>query len=76
MESVTQEYIGTVSNGVVVLPSDNQLQEGTAVRVVPVNGLDAQKAALKPRQPGSAIGKLIIHADDDEHLKDFQEYMP
>ncbi|MGH9838666.1 MAG: type II toxin-antitoxin system Phd/YefM family antitoxin [Blastocatellia bacterium] len=29
----------------------------------------------QPRKPGSAIGKLIIHADDDEHLKDFQEYM-
>ncbi len=29
----------------------------------------------QPRKPGSAIGKLIIHADDDEHLKDFQEYL-
>lgn len=29
-----------------------------------------------PRQPGSARGKLIIHADDDEHLADFAEYMP
>jgi hypothetical protein len=28
------------------------------------------------RQKGSAKGKLIIHAEDDEHLKDFQEYMP
>lgn len=28
-----------------------------------------------PRRPGSAKGKLIIHADDDEHLKDFQEYL-
>jgi antitoxin (DNA-binding transcriptional repressor) of toxin-antitoxin stability system len=30
----------------------------------------------KPRQPGSAIGKLVILADDDEHLKDFEDYMP
>jgi len=29
-----------------------------------------------PRQKGSAKGKLIIHTEDDEHLKDFQEYMP
>ena len=29
----------------------------------------------KPRQPGSAKGKLIILKDDDEHLKDFEEYM-
>ena len=30
---------------------------------------------LKPRVPGSAKGQLIIHAKDDEHLKDFAEYM-
>jgi hypothetical protein len=28
------------------------------------------------RQKGSAKGKLIIHHEDDEHLTDFQEYMP
>jgi len=31
--------------------------------------------ARRPRQPGSAKGKLIIHSEDDEHLKDFGEYM-
>jgi hypothetical protein len=25
---------------------------------------------------GRGKGKLIIHADDDEHLQDFAEYMP
>ncbi len=30
----------------------------------------------KPRQPGSAVGQLVILQEDDEHLKDFQEYMP
>jgi antitoxin (DNA-binding transcriptional repressor) of toxin-antitoxin stability system len=30
----------------------------------------------QPRQPGSAQGKLVILADDDEHLNDFREYMP
>lgn len=30
---------------------------------------------LKPRVPGSAIGQLVIHEEDDEHLKDFAEYM-
>jgi prevent-host-death family protein len=34
-----------------------------------------QHAVRKPRQPGSAKGKLIIHSDDDEHLEDFKEYM-
>jgi len=31
--------------------------------------------ARKPRRPGSARGKLIILEEDDEHLKDFEEYM-
>ena len=31
--------------------------------------------ALQPRQPGRAKGKLIILADDEEHLEDFKEYM-
>jgi antitoxin (DNA-binding transcriptional repressor) of toxin-antitoxin stability system len=30
----------------------------------------------KPRVPGSAVGRLTILADDDEHLKDFEDYMP
>lgn len=42
----------------------------------PVAKLVAERPASRnPRQRGSAKGKLIIHADDDEHLKDFQEYM-
>lgn len=28
------------------------------------------------RQPGSAVGKLTILADDDDHLRDFTPYMP
>ena len=31
--------------------------------------------ARKPRRPGSAKGKLVILQEDDEHLKDFEEYM-
>jgi prevent-host-death family protein len=30
----------------------------------------------KPRQPGNCKGMLTIVSDDDEHLKDFAEYMP
>jgi antitoxin (DNA-binding transcriptional repressor) of toxin-antitoxin stability system len=29
----------------------------------------------KPRRSGSAKGKLVILKEDDEHLKDFEEYM-
>ena len=28
----------------------------------------------KPRQPGSAVGRPVILSDDDEHLKDFEDY--
>lgn len=28
------------------------------------------------RVPGSARGKLVIHAEDDEHLDGFKDYMP
>jgi antitoxin (DNA-binding transcriptional repressor) of toxin-antitoxin stability system len=31
--------------------------------------------ACVPRQPGSAVGNLTIVADDDEHLRDFANYM-
>ena len=30
----------------------------------------------KERIPGSAIGELQVLADDDEHLRDFGEYLP
>lgn len=32
-------------------------------------------AERKPRHPGSAKGVLVILQEDDEHLKDFAEYM-
>ena len=35
-----------------------------------------QRPMRKPRQPGSAKGKLVILAEDDAHLEDFKEYMP
>jgi prevent-host-death family protein len=44
----------------------------------PVARLIADKPTTprrKPRVPGSAKGQLTIHQEDDEHLKDFAEYM-
>jgi antitoxin (DNA-binding transcriptional repressor) of toxin-antitoxin stability system len=34
------------------------------------------KSQRQPRQPGSAIGTLIVLADDNDHLQDFAAYMP
>lgn len=43
----------------------------------PVAKLVGQEPAVRqPRKPGSAAGRLIIHAEDEEHLADFEEYMP
>jgi antitoxin (DNA-binding transcriptional repressor) of toxin-antitoxin stability system len=43
----------------------------------PVARLVAEPAPpRKARQPGSAIGTLRIVEEDDEHLKDFTEYVP
>jgi antitoxin (DNA-binding transcriptional repressor) of toxin-antitoxin stability system len=49
----------------IVLTRDNQ----------PVARLIGEK---KPARPGPGLGKdmITIVADDDEHLKDFAEYMP
>jgi antitoxin (DNA-binding transcriptional repressor) of toxin-antitoxin stability system len=52
-------------------------EEVTIIRdAVPVGKL-VKAPAERPRPvPGGGQGKLIILADDDEHLKDFAEYMP
>ena len=36
---------------------------------------NANRARLRP-EPGLCKGWITIVADDDEHLKDFAEYMP
>jgi prevent-host-death family protein len=59
----------------------HQLKPGEEVVITensrPVAKLVAETPpARKPRRRGSAKGKLIIRADDDEHLEDFKEYMP
>ncbi len=42
----------------------------------PVAKLVGQERPIrKPRRPGSAKGKLVILAEDDEHLKDLKDYM-
>lgn len=56
----------TLGEGVVITENDQ-----------PVAKLTGQHTpAHQPRQPGSAKGKLIILADDEEHLEDFKKYMP
>jgi antitoxin (DNA-binding transcriptional repressor) of toxin-antitoxin stability system len=58
-----------------------RLSPGQEIQIVdrgrPIARLIGEAAPSRPpRQPGSAIGQLIIVKEDDEHLRDFQEYMP
>ena len=42
----------------------------------PIARLFAEKPRQRqPRQPGNCKGMLTVLADDEEHLKDFAEYM-
>jgi hypothetical protein len=47
------------------------LPEGTRVIVE----LPEPKPPRKQRKPGSALGILTVIQEDDEHIKDFAEYM-
>ena len=43
---------------------------------IPVGRLLPARGPTGAPVAGRGKGKLIINADDDEHLKDFEEYMP
>lgn len=44
---------------------------------IPVARLSSElRQPRKQRQPGSAVGRLTIQSEDDEHLNDFADYMP
>jgi prevent-host-death family protein len=45
--------------------------EKQVARLIP----EKRAPSKKPRVAGSAKGQLIILQEDDEHLKDFAEYM-
>jgi antitoxin (DNA-binding transcriptional repressor) of toxin-antitoxin stability system len=61
------ELIERLTAGDQLLITRNQL---------PIARLTAEETPKrKPRKAGSAKGMLTILADDDEHLKDFSEYM-
>ncbi|MEZ6125541.1 MAG: hypothetical protein R3C49_20530 [Planctomycetaceae bacterium] len=46
-------------------------------RGIPVARLSPEvRHFRKRRQPGSALGRLTVLSDDDDHLVDFADYMP
>jgi len=57
------------------------LSEGDEVVIVEGKRVVARLLGPSPakprsRTPGSARGKLTVLTEDDEHLKDFRDYMP
>ncbi len=62
------ELVDSLGNGDVVILTRNQKQVAKLVGQRPTDPL--------PRKPGSAIGKLVVLVDDEEHLQDFEDYMP
>jgi len=50
-----------------------ELMPGEEVLIVK-NG-QPMATLIRQRRSGSAVGKLMIVADDDEHVKGFEEYM-
>ena len=68
MKSRAQRKLGTMRGSIKYVAPDFDAS--------PVAKLTGQHvSARQPRRPGSAKGKLIIVADDEEHLEDFKEYM-
>jgi antitoxin (DNA-binding transcriptional repressor) of toxin-antitoxin stability system len=70
LEHAEQHLAEVISN---LCPGDSVIiTEGA----VPVARLIAEeKPVKKPRKAGSAKGILVVLQEDDEHLKDFAEYM-
>jgi prevent-host-death family protein len=61
------EIVENLKPGEEVILTQNQQP---VAKLVPISGARPQPVF------GSCRGKLIIVAEDDEHLKDFSDYMP
>ncbi len=67
----------TISEAQATLPDLlKQLKPGEELEITDGGNTIAKLVSNKPRTFGLGKGKLIIHSDDNEHLADFQEYLP
>jgi antitoxin (DNA-binding transcriptional repressor) of toxin-antitoxin stability system len=63
-----KELIHQLALGEEVVITENQLPIAKLI--------SEQPSKRKPRQAGRCKGMITLLVEDDEHLKDFQEYMP
>jgi antitoxin (DNA-binding transcriptional repressor) of toxin-antitoxin stability system len=61
------ELVGTLKPGDEIVLTDH---DQPVAKIVPSPPVQLRRA------PGNCKGMLIIRQEDDEHLKDFAEYMP
>lgn len=64
--SLGELIAGLEADGEVVIVKDHK----------PVAKLVPTSQVRQPRKAGNCKGMITIVAEDDEHLKDFEEYMP
>jgi prevent-host-death family protein len=64
-----KELVGKLAPGEEIIITDNQRPVAKLV------GEPSPGSRLRP-PPGLGKGMITIVEDDDEHLKDFEEYMP
>lgn len=67
-QSNLKELVGKLANGDEIVITDNQRR---VARLIGERTPPSQRPG-----PGLCIGMITIVADDEEHLKDFAEYMP
>jgi hypothetical protein len=63
-------------NRTITLKLPDTVQPGEHELVLVVDDASALVTATEMRRPGSAKGRLVILAEDEQHLDDFQDYMP
>jgi antitoxin (DNA-binding transcriptional repressor) of toxin-antitoxin stability system len=63
-----RELIGKLAPGEELVITDNQRPVARLV--------GEQHSQRKPRVPGRCKGMITLLVEDDEHLKDFEDYMP
>ena len=61
------ELVARLTSGEELIITQNQMPVAKLVR--------EHLTGRRPRKPGNCKGLVTIVSDDDEHLKDFEEYM-